>query len=51
MDCKGYTVAIMSLGKVTVSSYSMNHKLNTKSSTESKLVGADDVFPQILWSL
>ena len=41
MDCKGHTGEMMSLGKGAALSYSEKHKLNTKSSTESELVGAD----------
>ena len=38
----------MTLGHMTI--ISMSKKLNTKSSTESELVGADDVLPQMLWT-
>ena len=41
----------MSLGKGAVSNYLRNHKLNTNISTESQLVGVDDVLPKVSWSL
>ena len=50
MDCKGHTGAYMTLGKGAVTSMSTKHKINTKSSTESELVGADDARPAALWS-
>ena len=40
---------MMSLGKGATMSMSRGQKLNTKSSTESELVGIDDALPQILW--
>ena len=40
---------MMSLGKGAVLSSSRKQKLNTKSSTESELVGVDDVISKILW--
>ena len=48
-DCKGHTGMMMSLGKGAVLSSSRKQKLNTKSSTESELVGVDDVISKILW--
>jgi hypothetical protein len=48
-DCKGHTGMMMSLGKGAPMSMSRGQKLNTKSSTESELVGIDDALPQILW--
>ena len=39
-----------SLGKGAVYSASTKQKLNTESSTESELVGIDDLMPQILWT-
>ena len=51
LDCKGRTGTMMSLGKGNVSIYSNKKKLNTKSSTEIKLVGAYDFLPHVLWSL
>ena len=50
-DFRGYTGAMMSLGKGATISHSSKHKLNTKSSTESELVSADDMLVKVLWSL
>ena len=50
MDCRGHTGGMMSLGKGAALSYSGKQKLNTKSSTESELVGADDMLVKILWA-
>ena len=50
-DCKGQTGAAMTLGRGAVLSYSWKQKINTKSSTETELVGVDDAMSNILWSL
>ena len=50
-DCKGQTGAAMTLGRGAVLSYSWKQKANTKSSTETELVGVDDAISNILWSL
>ena len=50
-NCRGHTGALMSLGKGTTLSHSSKHKLNTKSSTESELVSAEDILVKVLWSL
>lgn len=50
-DCKGQAGAAMTLGHGAVLSYSWEQKVNTKSSTETELVGVDDVISNILWSL
>jgi hypothetical protein len=52
-DCKSHTRATMSYrdGDCAVQSISRKHsKLNTRSSTESELVGVDDVLLMILWT-
>lgn len=49
-DMKGHTGGMLSLGKGAIYSTSQKQKLNTKSSTESELVGVDDLMPQILWT-
>jgi hypothetical protein len=49
-DYKSQTGRTMSLGKGTIMSHSTKQKLNTKSSTESELVGASDSVPQIVWT-
>ncbi len=38
------------LGKVGAYCTSTHQKLNTKSSTEAKLVAVDDVMPQVIWT-
>jgi hypothetical protein len=50
-DCKGHTGAGMTLGNGAVMSSSRKQKINTRSSTESEVVGVDDVMPSVLWSL
>ena len=49
----GHTGAMMTLGggKGAVISYSAKQKLNTKSSTESELVGADQILSRVIWGL
>ena len=47
-DCKGHTGGALTLGKGAVLSKSMGQKINTKSSSESELVGVDDVLPTVL---
>lgn len=50
-DGKGQTGAAMTMGQGAIISYSWMQKLNTKSSTETELVGVDDAISNILWSL
>jgi hypothetical protein len=50
-DMKSHTGGAMSLGTGVIYGTSKRQKLNTKSSTEAELVGADDVMPQMLWTL
>jgi hypothetical protein len=50
-DMKSHTGGAMSLGSGVIYGTSKKQKLNTKSSTESELVGTDDAMPQILWTL
>ena len=50
-DCKGQTGAGMTLGEGAVISMSKKQKINTRSSTETELVGVDDAMPTVLWSL
>ena len=49
-DLKSHTGGVMTMGKGAIQTMSMKQKLNTKSSTEAELVGADDVVNQILWT-
>jgi hypothetical protein len=41
----------MTMGRGAILSYSWKQKVNTKSSTETELVGVDDAISNILWSL
>jgi len=47
-DCKGQTGAAMTLGKGTICNASTKQKLNARSCAESKLVGSNNVIPQLL---
>ena len=47
-DCKGQTGGTMSMGKGSVVSASTRQKINTRSSTETEVVSADDMMPQVL---
>jgi hypothetical protein len=49
-NCRCHTGATMSLGKGSVIGMSKKQKINTRSSTEFKLVGADDAIPQMMWT-
>ena len=50
VDCKGQTGAVMMLGKGGTCNASTKQKLNTRSSTESEIVGSDDAMSQLLWT-
>ena len=49
-DMFSHSGIIMTLGKGAMYSSSCKTKLNTKSSTEAKLVGIDDAMGQVLWT-
>ena len=49
-DFKSHTGTIMTMGKGAVQAISRKQKLNTRSSTESELVGVDDISTMILWT-
>ena len=49
-NMKSHTGGTMSLGKGASYSTSIKQHLVTKSSTEAKLVGINDVMPQVLWT-
>ena len=49
-DMKSHTGGTMSLGKEATYSTSIKQCLVTKSSTEAKLVGVNDMMPQVLWT-
>ena len=46
----GHTGATMTLGKGSICSISSKQKINMRSSTESELIGMNDVLGQILWT-
>ena len=50
LDYKSHTGGIHTMGKGAIQAISSKQKLNTKSSTEAELVGADDVLSQLLWT-
>jgi hypothetical protein len=47
---KSHPGGVMLMGTGAAYSTSKKQKLNTKSSTEAKLVGINDVLPQVLWT-
>jgi hypothetical protein len=49
-DFRSHTGGIMTLGRGAIQSISRKQKLNTRSSTEAELVGADDASQLILWT-
>eukprot|EP00957_Ditylum_brightwellii_P138868 10584949-Ditylum_brightwellii.AAC.1 len=46
---KSHTGGLLMTGKGAVFATSTKQKLNTRSSTEAKLMGVNDLMPQILW--
>lgn len=48
-DFKSHIGVVMTMGKGAIQSISRKQKLNTRSSTESELVGVDDVCTMVLW--
>jgi hypothetical protein len=49
-NMRGYSGGELSLGKGFPIVSSIKHKLNTRSSTETELVGVDDFMPAICWT-
>ncbi len=49
-DFKSHTGGMMTMGSGAIHSTSKKQKLNTRSSTEAELVGADDLATMILWT-
>jgi hypothetical protein len=49
-DCRSQTGGTASLGKGSIISTSLKQKLNTRSSTETELVAADDMMPHLCWT-
>ena len=50
IDMKGHTGGMLTLSKGAVSSKTVKQKVNTDSSTISKLIGTHDMIPEILWT-
>ena len=49
-DCKGRTGGALTLGQGSVIKKSSGQKMNTKSSSETELVGVDDLLTTVLWT-
>ena len=49
-DMRSHSGGVMTMGLGGITSISSKQKLNTKSSTEAELVGADDVLGPLLWA-
>ena len=49
-DMRGHTGDTISLGMGSVTVIVEKHRINSKSSTEAELIGADDAMPQMLWT-
>ena len=49
-NMRGHSGGGLSTGTGFPISYSTKEKLNTRSSTESEIVGVDDFMPSILWT-
>ena len=47
-DMKSHTGGIMKMGNGAIQTISQKQKLNTKSSTEAELIGADDVISHLI---
>ena len=50
-DFKSHTGAVMTFGQGAIQTLSRKQKLNTKSSTDAELMGADDAAVMILWTM
>jgi hypothetical protein len=49
-DMRSHTGGMLSMGKGVTCGTSIKQKLNARSSTETELVGTNDVLPQVLWT-
>ena len=49
-NMRGHTGGVMMMGRGAIIATSTKQKLNTRSSTEAELVGADDVMPIAMWT-
>ena len=50
-DCKGHGGVMMAIVWVAISSYSRKIKVNTRSSTDTKLVSVNAYMSEVWWSL
>ena len=48
---KGHTIAMMSMGSGSIMELLRKQKINVRSSTEAKIVGADDALSQCMLSI
>jgi hypothetical protein len=49
-DCHSHTGGVLMMGKGAINNTSQKQRINTKSSTEAKVVGVDDILPKALWT-
>jgi hypothetical protein len=49
-DMKSHTGVVFTMGKGAIISSSRKQKVNSRSSTESELIGVDDKITKILWT-
>ena len=49
-DMKGHTGGGLTMGKGAIYNRSTKQKINAKSSTETEVIGVDDILPQVLWT-
>jgi hypothetical protein len=49
-DVRGHAGGMASLGKGALMPSSARQKINARSSTETELVGAEDMMPRIMWT-
>ena len=50
MDLKSHTGSVFTMGKGAITNGSTKQKINTRSSTESEVVGVDDRISKVLWT-
>ena len=50
VDMKSHTGCVLAMGKWVIKMISMKQKINTKISTEAKLVAANDALSHLLWT-
>ena len=49
-DFKSHTGSVLTVGNGAIQSQSMKQKVNSRSTCEAELIGADDALTQILWT-